>query len=108
VGLFLELVIMAVLHSVGLLMLGIDYAIILGILGAILNIIPYIGGIIATALAMIVAFVTKDSLTYPILVFALYILIQFIDNNYIVPKIVASRVRINALVSVIVVLVGGA
>jgi predicted PurR-regulated permease PerM len=108
VGLFFELVIMAVLHSAGLLMLGIDYAIILGIVGAILNIIPYIGGIIATGLAMVVAFVTKDSLTYPILVFALYIFIQFIDNNYIVPKIVASRVQINALVSVIVVLIGGA
>jgi predicted PurR-regulated permease PerM len=108
VGLFLELVIMAVLHSVGLLLLGIEYAIILGILGAILNIIPYIGGIVATALAMLVAFVTKDSLTYPVLVFALYILIQFIDNNYIVPKIVAARVQINALVSIIAVLIGGA
>ena len=108
VGLFFELVIMAVLNSAGLLMLGIDYAIILGILGAILNIIPYIGGITATALAMIVAFITKDSLSYPILVFALYILIQFIDNNFIVPKIVASRVQINALVSIVVVLIGGA
>jgi predicted PurR-regulated permease PerM len=108
VGLSFELVIMAVLHSLGLLMLGIDYAITLGIIGAILNIIPYVGGIIATALAMVVAFVTKDSLTYPILVFVLYIFIQFIDNNYIVPKIVASRVQINALVSLIAVLIGGA
>ena len=108
VGLFFELVIMGVLHSVGLLLLGIDYAIILGILGAILNIIPYLGGILATALAMLIAFTTKDSLTYPILVFFLFIIIQFIDNNYIVPKIVASRVQINALISVIVVLIGGA
>lgn len=108
VGLFFELIIMAVLHSAGLLLLGIDYAIILGIIGALLNIIPYLGGIVATALAMIIAFVTKDSLTYPILVFFLFIFIQFIDNNFIVPKIVASRVQINALVSVIVVLIGGA
>jgi predicted PurR-regulated permease PerM len=108
VGLFIELIIMAVLNSVGLLLLGIKYAIILGILGAILNIIPYIGGIVATVLAMLVAFATKDSLTYPVLVFVLYILIQFIDNNFIVPKIVASRVQINALVSVIAVLIGGA
>lgn len=108
VGLFFEFVIMATLHSAGLLMLGIDYAIILGILGAALNIIPYIGGIIATALAMIIAFVTKDSLTYPILVLILYTLIQFVDNNFIVPRFVASRVQINALVSVIVVIIGGA
>ena len=108
VGLFFEMLIMAVLNSVGLLLLGIDYAIILGILAAILNIIPYIGGIVATLLPMFIAFVTKDSLIYPALVFVITIIIQFIDNNYIVPKIVASRVQINALISIIGVLIGGA
>ena len=107
VGLFFEMIIIAILNSAGLLLLGIDYAIILGITGAILNIIPYIGGIVAIALPMIIAFVTKDSLTYPILVFVVYIFIQFIDNHYIIPKIVASRVQINALIAIIVVLVGG-
>jgi predicted PurR-regulated permease PerM len=47
-------------------------------------------------------------LVYPLLVFIVTIFIQFIDNNYIVPKIVASRVQINALISVIGVLIGGA
>lgn len=108
VGLFFEMLIMAVLNSTAFLLLGIDYAIILGILVAILNIIPYIGGIAATLLPMSIAFVTKDSLVYPALVFAVTIFIQFIDNNYIVPKIVASRVQINALISVIGVLIGGA
>jgi len=107
VGLFFEMIIIAVLNSAGLLLLGIDYAIILGITGAILNIIPYVGGIIAIALPMSVAFVTKSSITYPILVFIIYIFIQFIDNHYIIPRIVASRVKINALVSIIVVLIGG-
>lgn len=107
-GLFFEVVIIAVLNSAGLLLLGIDYAVILGITGAILNIIPYIGGIIAIALPMMIAFVTKDSAVYPVLVLLVYLFIQFIDNNYIVPKIVAARVKINALVSVIVVLIGGA
>ena len=108
VGLFFEMIIIAVLNSAGLLLLGIDYAVILGITGAILNIIPYIGGIIAIALPMVIAFVTKDSLSYPVMVFIVYIIIQFIDNHYIIPKIVASRVKINALISVIVVLIGGA
>jgi predicted PurR-regulated permease PerM len=108
VGLFLEFIIIAILNSAGLLLLGIDYAIILGITGAILNVIPYIGGVSAIALPMIMAFVTKNSLSYPLLVFAIYIFIQFIDNHYVVPKIVASRVKINALISIIVVLIGGA
>jgi predicted PurR-regulated permease PerM len=107
-GLFFELIIVAVLNSAGLLLLGIQYAIILGIIGAILNLIPYIGGIIAIALPMIIAFVTKDSLIYPLLVLAVYVLIQFFDNNFIIPKIVAAKVQINALISVIVVLIGGA
>jgi predicted PurR-regulated permease PerM len=108
IGLFFEMIIVAFLNSVGLLLLGIQYAIILGVMGAVLNLIPYLGGIVAIALPMVIAFVTKDSLTYPVLVFFVYLFIQFIDNNFIVPKIVASRVRINALISVIAVLIGGA
>jgi len=108
VGLFFELIIVATLNSAGLLLIGIDYAIILGITGAILNVIPYLGGITAIALPMLIAFITKDSLVYPLLVFLVYIVIQFVDNHYIIPKIVASRVQLNALISVIAVLVGGA
>jgi predicted PurR-regulated permease PerM len=108
VGLFFEMIIIAALNTSALLLLGIDYAVILGITGAILNIIPYIGGIIAVALPMLVAYVTKDSPLSPILVMLVYLIIQFVDNHYIIPKIVASRVKINALVSVIVVLIGAA
>jgi len=107
-ALLLEAAIIATLNSVGLLILGIDYAIVLGVIGAILNVIPYIGGIIAVGLPMLVAFVTKSSLSYPLLVLLVYTIIQFIDNHYVIPKVVASKVRINALVSIIVVLAGGA
>ena len=107
VGLLVEMVIIAVLNSVGLLILDIDYAILLGILGAILNVIPYLGGIIGVIIFMIIALVTKSPV-YMVYVSILYSIIQFIDNNYIVPKIVASRVQINAFVSVIVVFIGGA
>jgi predicted PurR-regulated permease PerM len=108
VGLFFEMIIVGVMNSAGLLILGVDYAIILGVTGAILNIVPYIGGIIAITLPMLIAYATTDSLTSPILVFIVYLAIQFIDNHFIVPNIVASRVQINALISIIVVLVGGA
>lgn len=107
IGLVLEALIMAVLNSLGLMILGIEYAILLGIIGALLNIIPYIGGVVSTALPMLVAIVTKDSLVSPLLVLGVYLLIQFIDNNFLVPLVVASRVKINALVSIIVVLIFG-
>lgn len=106
VGLSLEALIIAVLNSASLLILGIEYAILLGVIGALLNIVPYIGGVIAVILPMLVALATKSP-TYALLVLAAYILIQFIDNNFIIPKIVASKVQLNALVSIIVVLAGG-
>ena len=108
IGLIIEAVIVATLNSVGLLILGVDYAILLGIIGALLNVIPYIGGIVAVALPMAIALVTKTSLWYPVYVVIVYTVVQFIDNYYLVPKIVASRVKINALMSVIVILIFGA
>lgn len=107
IGLMLEAVIVAILNSAGLLILGIKYAILLGIVGALLNIIPFIGGIIAIALAMLVAMVTAD-FTSAVLVLGVFLAIQFVDNNYLVPRIVASRVRLNALISIVAVLVTGA
>jgi len=107
-GLVIEFAIMATLNSAVLLILGIEYAILLGIIGALLNVIPYIGGLVAVAMPMMVAFLTKTSPMYVVYVLVGYYFIQLIDNNYIVPKIVASKVKINALVSIIVVLAFGA
>lgn len=106
-GLFAETAIVAVMNAAGLLILGIDYAILLGIIGALLNIIPYIGGLIAMTLFMIVALVTKSP-EAALYVFLLYTVIQFVDNNYIVPKIVGAKVRLNALVCLIAVIAGAA
>ena len=107
VGLLLEAAIVATLNATGLLLLGIDYAILLAIIGALLNIIPYIGGIIAVSLPVLIAYTSKSP-AYVVWVLVLYAVVQFVDNHYIVPKIVASKVRINALMSIIVVFIGGA
>jgi len=106
VGLIIEAIIVAVLNTAGLMLLGIQYAILLGVLGALLNMIPYIGGIISVALFMMVALVTKDSPWFTLYVLGVHSLVQIIDNDYIVPKIVASKVKINALFSILVVLIG--
>jgi predicted PurR-regulated permease PerM len=108
VGLIIEAVMVAIMDSVGLLLLGIDYAILLGIIGALLNVIPYIGGIVAVALPMMIAVATKSTPWYALYVLGVYYFIQLIDNHYIVPKIVASKVKINMLFAIIVVLVGNA
>ena len=108
VGLFFEVLVVATLNSAGLLILGVDYAILIGVIGSLLNLIPYLGNIMAVTIPVLLSLVTEDSLTTPLLVVLLYGTVQFIDNNFLIPRIVASRVEVNALVSIIVVLIGGA
>ncbi len=106
-ALLIETVIVAVLNAVGLMLIGIEYAILFGVLAAILNLIPYIGGIIAISFPMLLALSTH-SVTAALLVLLVYTIIQFVDNNYIMPKLVGSRVKINALASIVTVIAGGA
>jgi predicted PurR-regulated permease PerM len=108
VGLLLEALIVASLNSAALLILGVHYAILLGVIGALLNILPYIGGIIAIALPVLIATVTTEGYSTQIAIIIAYMVIQFIDNNILVPRIVSSQVKINALVSLVIVLLGGA
>jgi predicted PurR-regulated permease PerM len=107
-GLLLEALIVAALDSVALMILGVEYAILLGVLGALLNVLPFIGGILSVALPVLVATITKDGFQTQIWVILSYMLIQFVDNHFLVPYIVSSRVKINALISIIIVLMGGA
>ena len=108
IGLLIEGGIVAVLNVVGLLVLGIPYALLLGVLGALLNFIPYIGGLIAILLPVLMAFVTEPGYGYPLGVVAVYMAIQFIDNHFLIPRIVASKIKVNALVAIVGVLVGNA
>lgn len=108
VGLLIETGIVAIMNSCALLILGVPNAILIGVIGAILNLLPYIGGIIAIALPVLMATVTFDGFTTQLLIIGAYALIQFIDNNLLVPKIVSSKVQINALISIVIVLLGAA
>jgi predicted PurR-regulated permease PerM len=105
-GLFLEALVIGILNCTCLLIVGVDYSILLGVVGAIINIIPYIGGLIAVALPMAMALATGAP-TDAIFVLAGYCLIQFLDNHLIIPRLVASKVQLNALISIVAVLAGG-
>ena len=104
----MEALAVAALNTIALLILGVKYAVLLGVLGAVLNILPYIGGIIAIALPLIIATITKTGFETQLGIVIAYLVIQFIDNHFLVPLIVSSRVKINALVSIVIVLMGGA
>jgi predicted PurR-regulated permease PerM len=107
VGLMLETAIVCTLNSVALMIIGVPNAIVIGVIGGMLNILPYIGGLIAILLPVLMSLVSNDSFTPILAIVISYIVIQFIDNNFLVPKIVSSKVQINALISILVVLLGG-
>ena len=108
IGLLIEAIIVGTLNSIALLVIGIEYAILIGIIGALFNMIPLVGGIFAGIIALVITVLTKGSSYYVLLVLLSYACIQFFDTHYITPRIVASKVKINALIAVIVVLIGNA
>jgi predicted PurR-regulated permease PerM len=106
-GLMMETLIVSAMNSIALLVIGVPSAIVIGVIGGILNIIPYIGGLIAIALPILMVTITQDGFSGQFAVIVSYLVIQFIDNNILVPRIVSSKVQINALISIIGVLLGG-
>lgn len=102
IGIFLDVVILSVLNSTGFLILGLPHAILFGVLISFLNIIPYIGILIGSALPILMAFLTKDAMGYTVAVAAVCIIVQFLDNNFITPYVVGSSVSINPLTATVV------
>ena len=108
VGLLIEMIMVSTLNSLALLVIGVKYAILLGVLGGVVNILPYIGGFVSILLPVLIATVTKEGYSAQLEVIASYLLIQFVDSNIIFPRFVSIKVQVNALVSLLGVLLGSA
>ncbi|MET0635130.1 MAG: AI-2E family transporter [Chitinophagaceae bacterium] len=108
VGLLIEMAVVTGLNAAGFFIIGIQYAFFLALLAAILNMIPYIGMLVASVICMIITLTTSDSMTDVLWVGLILVIVQFLDNNLLMPYIVSSKVRINALANIVGVLVGGA
>ncbi|HLZ17470.1 MAG TPA: AI-2E family transporter [Cyclobacteriaceae bacterium] len=106
-GLGLVVFIAGVLNSIGLLILGIDHAIFFGFLSGMLTMIPYVGITLGATMPALLALVTKDSAWYAVGVIGLHMTVQFLEGNFITPKITGSRISVNALAAIIALLVGG-
>ena len=106
-GLLLEMLIVAAVCCLALWILGVKYAILLGLITGLFNIIPYIGIFTATLLSTLVTFATAGA-TKILLVIATILGIHLVDSNVLLPVIVGSKVRINAFITVLAVIVGEA
>ncbi|GGC14092.1 MULTISPECIES: AI-2E family transporter [Dyadobacter] len=107
IGLVTVMAIVAVLNTVGLLLLGIQYAWFFGTLASLLMLLPYIGIAIGSILPALFALATKDSAFYALGVVLWFQVVQFLEGNLFTPNIVGGKVSINPLMAMIGLLLGG-
>jgi predicted PurR-regulated permease PerM len=106
-GLLVEMAIVAIMASSFFLIIGIKYAIFLGVFLAILNIVPYIGIFTAGLFAVLVTLTTSSQSSDIAWIVAAVTATHLIDSNFILPKIVGSKVKINTLATILGVVTGG-
>jgi predicted PurR-regulated permease PerM len=107
VGLLIQITYLTILVGGILLIVGIKHALLIGVIFAILNLIPYVGALIGNIIGVLLT-LTSSQEVWPIFAVLITIaVVQFLDNNILMPRIVGSKVKINALASIVGVIVAG-
>lgn len=104
-GLFLQMLIVTILMMLVLWILGIKYAILLGLITGIFNIIPYIGIFTALLISVLITFATAGAAKVLLVIIA-FVAVHTLDGNILMPLVVGSKVKINALFAFIGIIVG--
>jgi predicted PurR-regulated permease PerM len=99
--------ILAVLYSIGLYLIGIDLAIVIGTFAGLAFIIPYAGTIIGIILSVLMALLKFHDLLHPLLCIAWFGLVQALEGAIITPKIVGDKVGIHPVVAILALFIGG-
>ncbi|MEX2512037.1 MAG: AI-2E family transporter [Cyclobacteriaceae bacterium] len=108
IGMVKVMGILAILNTAALYAIGVKHALFFGLFAALLNIIPYLGPFLGAILPLIFSFLTMDGLIYPFMVVVTFTVIQLIESNFLTPKIVGGNVNLNAFITIIGLLFGGA
>lgn len=106
-GMAIVYLIVGTLNSIGLLLLGVPHAILFGFIASILTFIPYVGIIIGSLLPITMAWVTYDSVWYPIGIVGIFAFVQYLEANVIFPLAVSNRLNVNTLVMLVAIFTGG-
>jgi predicted PurR-regulated permease PerM len=107
-GLLIQITYLAVLVGGILFLFGIKHAVLIGITFAILNLIPYLGPLIGNLIGVALTLTSSQDIVQIGIVLVAIAVVQFFDNNIIMPRIVGSKVKVNALASIVGIVVGGA
>lgn len=106
-GMLLVYLIVGILNSIGLAILGIPNPIAYGFIASILTFIPYIGIIISSLLPIAISWITYDSMWYPLGIIFVFTIVQILEANIIFPLVVGNRLKLNPLVILIAIILGG-
>jgi predicted PurR-regulated permease PerM len=106
-GMSLVYLSVGLLNSIGLYLIGIPHPILFGFLASILTFIPYIGIMMASILPISVAWVTYDSILYPLYVILVFAIVQTLEAYLLFPFIVGNRLKINTLAIFTAIVIGG-
>jgi predicted PurR-regulated permease PerM len=106
-GMGIVYLLVGILNSVGLLLLGIPHAFLFGFIASILTFIPYIGIMVGALLPVTIAWITHDSIFYPLGVVAVFAFVQYLEANVIFPFAVSGRLKVNTLVVLLSIFIGG-
>jgi len=107
IGLLIQITYMTILLGGILMLVGIKHALLIGVIFAILNLIPYVGALIGNLIGVLLTLTSSQELWPVITVLGVIALVQFLDNNILMPRIVGSKVKINALFAILGVFIGG-
>jgi len=107
IGLLIQITYMTVLVGGVLLIIGIKHALLIGAIFALLNLIPYVGALIGNLIGVLLTLASSPNLGPIITVLGTIAAAQFLDNNILMPRIVGSKVKINALATIVGVFIGG-
>jgi predicted PurR-regulated permease PerM len=105
-GMLVVMLILGLANSIGLWIIGIDNPFLFGFLAGLLAIIPYAGTIIGATIPILYSFMTYDSVWMPITIAIFFWFVQFIESNYLSPRIVGGNLKINALTSILSIITG--
>lgn len=94
----------AVVYFIGLTIIGVPFAVMLAVLSGVMDFIPVLGPTIAGAIAAFIAF--TDSPIKALIVIALYIAVQQLENTFLVPKIMQKAVGLSPIIIIIALLIG--
>lgn len=105
-GTLTVITVLAVVYALGFWAIGIEHAVLFALITALLRIVPYFGSYLGIALPIAFAILTKDSFWYPLLVLLFFMVTQLIEANLLTPYITGSRVKLNPLATIMVILLG--